>query len=762
MLSNGWGRDVFGDLVRKHRRRLVLSQEDVAGLSGVTVRGLRKIESGQIGAPRPATVRLLADAFGLAGEARDEFFAAAQQPSTVKRVAQAVVPALLPGDVPGFVGRAGALGQLDALLDGPAGPAASVIITAVDGTAGVGKTSLAVHWAHRARDRFPDGQLYINLRGFDPSGKIMTPEEAVNRFLGALAVSPSRMPMDAGAQADLYRTLLADRRMLILLDNARDADQVRPLLPGAPGCLVLVTSRNRLTSLIAAEGARPLPLDLLSFDEARDLLTRRLGEERVAAEPAAVSELISHCSRLPLALAIVAATAATQPEVPLAELVKQLDPHRDSLAPFTTGDSEATDVRAVLSWSYHALTEPAARLFRLLSVHPGPEISTAAAASLASLTIDEIQPLLNQLTADHLIIEQDLGRYVFHDLLRRYATELADQHDAEPVRRAAMRRLVDHYLHSTAAANKQLRKGMNAATALPSPQPGVVIIEIADEPHALSWFDTEFTGLIGVFDCLEMADLDLHVVAFAEALETFLWRRGNWRLLASTQEAAVRSAKHHGDAVVQADAFAGLAAIQTSLGEHAPAIDNFQQAIELYPGQEMDARWGAAHLGLSGALYKTGRVEEARDAINRALAVFRKVGDRNREAAALNDIGFFPDLSGGYEQALANCEQAVAIFAEIGNRTGQAYALHSVAQIQRHLGHENAAAECYERSLKLLREVGNRTAEAMVLSSSGDAYAAAGRSAEAVRRWRKALTIFEDRDHPEGDGVREKLSNVGL
>jgi Mrp family chromosome partitioning ATPase len=307
------------------------------------------------------------------------------------------VPQQLPAAVTHFAGRVGELATLTGLLRGRADTGGTVVISAVSGTAGVGKTALAVYWAHQAADRFPDGQLYVNLRGFDPSGSVMEPAEAVRRFLDALDVPPERIPVDLDAQAVLYRSQLAGKRVLVVLDNARDTAQVRPLLPGAPTCLVVVTSRNQLTGLIAADGAHPVTLDLLTDEEARQLLARRLGTDRVAAEPAAVGEIITRCAHLPLALALVAARAALSPRGGLHLLAEQLrdSGHRWQML---TGDDPTTDVQAVFSWSYQALTPAAARLFRLLGLHPGPDLSAAAATSLAGLPANTVRPVLAELT----------------------------------------------------------------------------------------------------------------------------------------------------------------------------------------------------------------------------------------------------------------------------------------------------------------------------------------------------------------------------
>src|SRR5450631_2422427 len=365
------------------------------------------------------------------------------------------IPAQLLAAVPAFAGRNAELARLDAILPAVAEaglPApAAVVIAAVSGTAGVGKTALALHWAHQVAERFPDGQLHVNLRGFDPGGPALEPGEAVGRFLDAFGIPVARIPAGLPAQAALYRSLLAGKRVLVLLDNARDVAQVRPLLPGSPGCLAIVTSRNHLTGLVATEGAYPLILDVPTAAEARDLLSSRLGADRIASEPDAVDDIIAGCARLPLALTIAAARAATNPSFPLAVFATELSEATRALDPFH-GDDLATDVRAVFSWSYHALSTDAARLFRLLGLPPGPDIANAAAASHAAIPPDRARALLAELTRAHLLSEPVPGRYAFHDLLHAYATEQAHAHDSRDSRDAAVRRVLDHYLHTAHSA----------------------------------------------------------------------------------------------------------------------------------------------------------------------------------------------------------------------------------------------------------------------------------------------------------------------
>src|SRR5580693_8151217 len=358
-----------------------------------------------------------------------------------------VVPRQLPAATRHFAGRDGALKELAGLAAEAAEGSPATVLAVITGTAGIGKTTLALHFAHRAAGQFPDGQLYVNLRGFDPAGSPVTAEEALRLLLDALSVPAVRVPLGLDAQAGLYRSLLAGQRMLVLLDNARDAEQVRPLLPASPGRLVIVTSRNQLTSLVAAEGAAPLTLDVLTDGEAHELLGRCLGPERVADDPSAAGALIQLCARLPLALSIAAARTYSQPRLSLAALTADLRDARSRLDALDAGHATA-NVRAVLSWSYQQLDPPAARLFRLLGLHPGPDISAAAAASVAGLPLDEGRRALVELTRAHLLAEHVPGRFSCHDLLRAYAAELTQSSDTEAERRAATGRMFDHYLHT--------------------------------------------------------------------------------------------------------------------------------------------------------------------------------------------------------------------------------------------------------------------------------------------------------------------------
>ena len=450
---------------------------------------------------------------------------------TLRSAALAVpVPAQLPPAVAVLTGRDAELASLDAIAPrvarGGAVEDATAVIAAITGTAGVGKTALALHWAHRAREQFPDGQLYANLRGFDPSRPAAEPGQALRGFLDAFAVPQERIPASLDAQAGLYRSLLAGKRVLVVLDNARDAAQVRPLLPGSPGCLALVTSRDNLTALAATDGARLLALDRLAAPGARDLLVSRLGPGRIAGEPEAADEIIERCARLPLALTIVAARAAAKPDFPLAVTAAELSQATAVLDPFDGGDV-CTDIRAVFSWSYRALGPDAARLFRLLALHPGPDMTVGAAASLAGIAPNRARALLAELTRGHLLTEHCPGRYAFHDLLWAYACEQAHAHDDDGARRDAVARVLDHCLHAAHAAATLIDPDFPPITP-PLPQPGVVLARPATTEDALSWFTAERATLLAAVPLAAEAGFPAHVWQLARALRTFFQRRGLW------------------------------------------------------------------------------------------------------------------------------------------------------------------------------------------------------------------------------------------
>jgi tetratricopeptide (TPR) repeat protein len=585
----------------------------------------------------------------------------------------------------------------------------------------------------------------------------MDPADTVRGFLDALGVPAEKIPIELDARAALYRTQLADKRMLVLLDNARDTGQVEPLLPGAPGCLVLVTSRNRLTSLTSAAGAHPLPLDLLTLDEARDLLARRLGPRRVAVEPDSVEAIIAACTRLPLALAIVAARAASHPRFPLAALAAELREARTRLDALT-GDDPATDMRAVFSWSYQQLTDDAARLFRLLGLHPGPDISTPAAASLAGVDPATVRPLLAELTRAHLVNEQQPGRYSFHDLLRAYAADLARTTDGDD-QQAAVQRMLDHYLHTAVTADQLLNPTRNLITLTP-PRAGVTPEHHLDYEQAMTWFSVEHRVLLAAVNLAAGAGVDGHTWQLAWALADFLDRCGHWQDLAATQRAGLAAARRLADLTAQARVHIPLALAYTRLGRDDDAQTELQQALDLYNEVGDQVGQGYAHLNISRMLERRGRLATVLDHDLRALDLFRAAGQGPGEAHALNMVGWHLALLGDHERAVPYCEEALALLQALGDRAGQAYTLDSLGYVHHHLGHHTQAIVCYQHALDLLRDLGERYQEADTLTHLGDTHVTTGSASAARDAYHQALTILEDLDHPDADQVRTKLHQL--
>jgi len=666
-----------------------------------------------------------------------------------------VVPRQLPAPVRNFVGRATELKRLSALAEEAAGGWATVVISAIGGMAGAGKTALAVHFAHQAVSRFPDGQLYVNLRGFGPSGTPVASAEALRGFLGALGMAAEQVPAGLEAQVGLYRSLTADRRLLIVLDNAHDVDQVRPLLPGSPGCLVLVTSRATQAGLAVSEGAELVALDVLADEEAYDLLSGRLGAERVAAEPAAVSELIRLCARLPLALAVAAARAAGQPAQPLAAVAAELREAEGRLDALDAGDPAAS-VRAVFSWSYQQLSSEAARLFRLQGIHPGPDITAPASASLAGCGPGEVRRLLGELTGAHLLAEHVPGRYACHDLLRAYAADLAHATDGHAECGAASRRMLQHYLHTAGAAALLLNPSRKPVTLDPIP-PGVTPERLDDYQQALTWFEAERQVLISAVSLAARAGFDACAWQLPWAMSNFLDWQGHWHEWAAIERTAVGAATRLGDLGGQSMARRALASAYTRLGDYDQAGAHLADCLEL--GRQSGDRSGQASVlqTLSWLFGEQGRYADALGHAKQALALFQAIGNHSGQASALNNAGWYHIMLGQPQQARTLCRQALALHRRLGEHHGQASSWDSLGYAEHHLGNHAEAARCYSRALSVYRQLGNRQYEANTLIRLGDTRSAGGDIEAAREAWQQALVILDDLEHPDAAQVRAKL-----
>jgi DNA-binding SARP family transcriptional activator len=676
---------------------------------------------------------------------------------TPVRAAAPVTPNQLPAPVRHFVGRAEQLKALDSLLDEQSRSGAAVIISAIDGTAGIGKTALAVYWAHRVAKRFPDGQLHVNLRGFDPSGAPMTVVDAVRGFLSAFQIEPERLPLGDEAQLRMYHTLLADRRVLLLLDNAHDAEHVRPLLPQVPGCIAVVTSRRMLTGLAVAEGAHLITLGLLAPREARDVLSRRLGACRIGAEAAATDEIVESCARLPLALSIAAAHAAARTELPLARVAAQLRDTRSRLDALGTGDP-ATEVRTVFSWSYHHLDPAAARMFRLLGIAPVPDISPEAAASLAAVHAAEARRALIDLTQASLLSERAPERYSFHDLLRAYAAEQADLEDDEAARRAARHRILDYYLYSAYAADRLLHPARDPLDLDP-PLPGVKAEDFPDLDQARAWLEREHPGLLSAVRAAAEDGFASHAWQLAWSLATYFQRRGHWADWTGTQRTALRAAEAAGDWLGQFHAHRALGRATARFGDLEAGEAHLTSALNLASLLGDRLAQARALVDLAWVFEVSGRNKDALDRSARALEIFRELQHALGQAETLNTVGWYLALAGDYRSALTHCQQALSLLQDLGNRYGEAGTWDSLGYIHHLLGTPAAALECYHQAVALFRALGDRTYEAGSIERAGDTWAASD-PRQAREAWAEALTILDDLGHPDADRVRTKLAGL--
>ncbi|HEX6342910.1 ATP-binding protein [Umezawaea sp.] len=655
-----------------------------------------------------------------------------------------VVPRQLPAAPGPFAGRVRELAALD--------DASFAVISAIGGAGGIGKTWLALRWAHERLERFPDGQLFVDLRGFSPDGDPVRPAVAVRGFLDALGVDPGRVPVDLDAQAALYRSLVAGRRMLVVLDNAADADQVVPLLPGGSTCTVVVTSRRTLTTLITRHSAHHLPLDVLGDDEARGLMAHRLGPARVATEPGAAAELARLCGGYPLALAIIAGRAIPRPRVPLAEFAAEL---RQQGLGALDDDDPAASSRAVLSWSHRALGADQRGLFELLATAPGPDIGLAAAAHLADLPVPTTRKLLTDLEEASLLRREAHGRYSMHDLIRGYGADVAAELPPD-TRTAALRRIVDHYLHTARAGAELLdphRIPVRFAPPTRPPDPP------ADRRAALAWFDTEQACLLAVHR--EVVDRGWHEVVWqlAWTLTPFRSRRGHHHDDVAAWRAGLAAAEHDPDPVVHAVANRFFGATSLVVGRHDQAVEHLHAALDL--AERHDDRTGRAHTHrlLASAWEQRGDFRRAVDHATRALHLHRGADHPVWEANALNQAGMYTAVLGELDRAREHCAAALALHRRIHNPEGEAATLKSLGYIAHHAGQHREALEHYHRALAVYRDLDNTYAEAGTVEFLGDLHLALGQRADARALLLDALAVYRAQQcDDEEERVNGKLA----
>jgi len=671
-----------------------------------------------------------------------------------------VVPSQLPADIPDFTGREGHVKQLcDLLPDVAAGDeSGAVVVSLVAGAGGLGKTTLAVHAAHRLRARFPDGQLYVGLHG--AGDRPAAPADVLGRFLRELGVDTQTIPVTEDERAALYRTRLAGRRMLIVLDDARDAAQVRPLLPGSASCGVIVTSRNRLPDL---GGSRLVDLDVLDADEARALLVRIVGAGRLEAEPEATAQVLAACAGLPLAIRIAGARLAVRAGWTIQTLARRLADERRRIDEFTVGDLA---VRACFEVSFASLppvgrggVDPA-RAFRLLGLWRGPFIALPAAAALLGEPADDVADALEVLVDANLLQSPAADRYRFHDLLRVYAAERAAKQESQQERDAAVRRLVTWYLH-TAAAAVHVVESHRDQVALDPPPPGCHPLSFDTAGAAFAWCDTERGNLVASTRQAGEAGLDDIAWKLAVAAGGFLYRWSYWTDSIACHRIGLASARRLGDRKGEAWVLNNLGMV---FGDQRldNAIGYLQDALAIR--REIGDRRGEAQTAnnLAYSYQLRGRTDEAVGLLLQALDLQRQVRHRYGESVTLSNLGeAYLDL-GDVDEAMGYLREALSIAREIGAQPIEGYVLTNLGQAHLNRGRVDEAVRCLRQAVSIHHTAGDRYGEAHDLNHLGQAERSAGRPAVAAEAWSRAQAIFRELgDDERAAEVQRDLDSLG-
>ncbi|MEV6237364.1 BTAD domain-containing putative transcriptional regulator [Lentzea sp. NPDC051838] len=632
-----------------------------------------------------------------------------------RRLQTASAPRQLPAAPKPFTGRAVELAELDHAPNG---------VVVITGTGGVGKTSLAVHWAHRAAERFPDGQLYVNLHGFGPSGAALSPGDALLRFLSALDVPRAKVPHDLAGQSALLRDTLAGKKVLMLLDNATDADQIEPLLPRTPNTHVVVTSR---TALRPSHRAQSLSLGLLPPDDARELLASRIGHDRAEAEPEALDTVVRRCARLPLALAVAGARAATQPEFPLATLADELA----DLDAFADDDDVTADLRSVFSHSCKALSPAALRLFRLLGLMPGSDISLAGAASLAGLELPETESLLAELARANLLDSPEPGRFTCHDLLRDYAAELARHDEGEE----ALHRLLDH-LALTGVEAGVLFTPSRHPPAVPAPAPGVLITPMGSRDEAFAWLMAEHPTLMAALPLGTPAQTWLMGWSLADVLD----RQGRYQDLLTSQQLALAAAEQLGDASEVGRTLINVGRALGRFGRLDESRAVLERALAVYEANGDVAGQAGVLLNIA-MLCPDSKIHEALEFTRRGLALYEECGDEYGQANALTGLAWGYGKIGEYAEAVSYAERVMPLWRAMGHVIGQAETWDNLGTGYLGLGDHDRAAHAFTQSSEHFRLGGDLPLEAAAYEQLGDTRAAAGDAESARLAWQKSLDL---------------------
>jgi len=673
---------------------------------------------------------------------------------TGPRLAVAVAPRQLPPGTSHFVGRSQELDLLGGLLGSAETTGGSVIVSAVNGTGGIGKTTLALHWANRMKDRFPDGQLYVNLRGFDPRREPLAAADALRGFLGAFVTDPKGIPDDGDAQVSLYRSVLSTRRVLVVLDNARDAEQVRPLLPGSPTCFTVITSRNRLEGLVVTDDASLVALDVLDEDESLALLGRRIGAAALAAEPEAVERIVALCGGLPLALAIVAARVVANPSSSLAAIADELSSERGRLDFLDTGDL-ATSVRGVFSWSYKHLSTSTARVFRLLALHPGASFTVAAVASAAAISVEAAQDALHELVRTNLLLGSGSDRFQYYDLLRVYAAEQVHEVESAAEQRLAQKRLFSHYLYS---ANAARIVELDWFTPHEPVLDGVVVLGAGSQAEAAEWFEAEHNTLVSLVHLAISGRFSEYVDVVHTAVWQFLDVTSRWEQAAALSELVLEYLEGVEDPYDCAHWLKiDLAASHGRRGRFEKAIE-YSQAV-LDAGRER----GELHLqrkalnNMAMGYTELGRHQEAVELAEAALEVSSRDRGGMGRRIVLHTLAIIHGRLGEPDKAEACLREAIELNRQRDDTHAVSQNLAVLGATYCETGKWDQAGEVLVEALELSRVNSDRYNEATILSRLGDVLEAGGDEAGAGVYRKQALDVFTELDMPEAHALRARL-----
>ena len=671
-----------------------------------------------------------------------------------------VVPRQLPAAVPNFTGRGFELAALTRMLDRSDGSARTARISAIAGSPGVGKTAIAVHWACMSSSSFPDGQLYVNLRGYDP-GEPLAPNEALAGFMRALGLDCGDIPADPGERAACYRSLVAGRKMLVLLDNARSAEQVRPLLPRSPDCAVIVTSRDALAGLVAVEGAQRLDLQALGLDSAGKLLRALIGR-RAYDDPKATALLARQCACLPLALRVAAELAASRPTASLADLAGELADHHRRLDLLSSSGDRRTAVRAVFAWSYQQLGKDAATLFRLLGLHPGADIDSYAAAAAASAPVPEVHRVLDILARAYLVDRVGRDRYAMHDLLKEYAAEQASICDAEHDKNAALTRLSGYYLCGAVNAMDAVFPSERHRRP-PVPASRVDVPSFVLPESARAWLERERANLVAVAAYTAANGWPERAVLLGSVLFRYLDTGGFYTDAVAIHTSAMNAARYMNDCAAEAASAYALAAVDMRLGQFDAASARFESALALFT-KAGDRTAQARALGSLGSInIRVGQYQQAMRHLRLALVYFRQTGHHAEEAHVLADLGLIDIELGRLQQARTRLDEALRLFDEAGDHVGKCYVLNHLGVVcLKERDHEGAMSH-FRQALALHRKNAEVAGEAYSLNNLAEVRLLQRRFAEADRLVRESLTIFRRLGDRHGEAMAlSSLADIRL